>query len=141
MPPAYALELLTIFAWEKGCGKDAFSLAQGLRTVLGLIQQYQHLCVSWTTNYSLKDPAIKNFLLRQLERPRDLLASHHLLSHAWVMGRQLTMMKQVVSAEGQSQMPRAHFLIQWIRPRCQSESLGGVLRDTLHVLYMSVVVM
>ncbi|XP_045701776.1 2'-5'-oligoadenylate synthase 3 [Phyllostomus hastatus] len=73
MPPAYALELLTIFAWEKGCGKDAFSLAQGLQTVLGLIQQYRHLCVFWTTNYGFEDPAVKEFLLRQLQRPRPVI--------------------------------------------------------------------
>ncbi|XP_014396651.1 PREDICTED: 2'-5'-oligoadenylate synthase 3 [Myotis brandtii] len=73
MPPAYALELLTIFAWEQGCGKEAFSLAQGLRTVLGLIQQYQHLCVFWTTNYSCEDPAVKKFLQRQLEGPRPVI--------------------------------------------------------------------
>nr|KAF6403820.1 2'-5'-oligoadenylate synthetase 3 [Molossus molossus] len=73
MPPDYALELLTIFAWEKGCGKDAFSLAQGLRTVLGLIQQHQHLRVFWTTNYGFEDPAVKKFLLRQLDRPRPVI--------------------------------------------------------------------
>ncbi|KAM7051200.1 2'-5'-oligoadenylate synthase 3 isoform 2-T2 [Molossus nigricans] len=73
MPPDYALELLTIFAWEMGCGKDAFSLAQGLRTVLGLIQQHQHLLVFWTTNYGFEDPAVKKFLLRQLDRPRPLI--------------------------------------------------------------------
>ncbi|XP_053525755.1 2'-5'-oligoadenylate synthase 3 isoform X2 [Artibeus jamaicensis] len=73
VPPAYALELLTIFAWEKGCGKDAFSLAQGLQTVLGLIQQYQHLCVFWTTNYGFEDPVVKKFLLHQLERPRPVI--------------------------------------------------------------------
>ncbi|XP_054450224.1 2'-5'-oligoadenylate synthase 3 [Pteronotus mesoamericanus] len=73
MPPAYALELLTIFAWEQGCGEDAFSLAQGLRTVLSLIQQYQHLCVFWTTNYSFEDPTVKEFVLRQLKRPRPVI--------------------------------------------------------------------
>lgn len=72
LPPAYALELLTIFAWEQGCGKEAFSLAQGLRTVLGLICQYQHLCVFWTLNYGFEDPAVRWFLWYQLERPRYL---------------------------------------------------------------------
>lgn len=76
MPPAYALELLTIYAWEKGCGKDAFSLAQGLRTVLGLIQQYQSLCVFWTINYGFEDPVVERFLQRQLKRPRYILGPH-----------------------------------------------------------------
>ncbi|XP_047683091.1 2'-5'-oligoadenylate synthase 3 [Prionailurus viverrinus] len=73
LPPAYALELLTIFAWEQGCGKEAFSLAQGLRTVLGLICQYQHLCVFWTLNYGFEDPAVRWFLRYQLERPRPVI--------------------------------------------------------------------
>ncbi|KAM5199732.1 2'-5'-oligoadenylate synthase 3 isoform 2-T2 [Hipposideros larvatus] len=73
MPPAYALELLTIYAWEQGCGKDAFNLAQGLRTVLGLIQQYKSLCVFWTINYDFEDPAVNRFLQHQLERPRPVI--------------------------------------------------------------------
>ncbi|XP_060468334.2 2'-5'-oligoadenylate synthase 3 isoform X1 [Panthera onca] len=73
LPPAYALELLTIFAWEQGCGKETFSLAQGLRTVLGLIGQYQHLCVFWTLNYGFEDPAVRWFLRYQLKRPRPVI--------------------------------------------------------------------
>ncbi|KAL4701840.1 hypothetical protein H8959_015844 [Pygathrix nigripes] len=73
LPPVYALELLAIFAWEQGCKKDAFSLAEGLRTVLDLIQQHQHLCVFWTVNYGFEDPAVGQFLQRQLERPRPVI--------------------------------------------------------------------
>nr|XP_053784498.1 2'-5'-oligoadenylate synthase 3 isoform X2 [Desmodus rotundus] len=108
MPPAYALELLTIFAWEKGCGKDAFSLAQGLRTVLGLIQQYQHLCVSWTTNYSLKDPAIKNFLLRQLERPRPVILDP--ADPTWDVGNGATWAWDLLAREAESCYDRPCFL-------------------------------
>lgn len=73
LPPAYALELLTIFAWEQGCRRDAFSLAQGLRTVLGLLQHYGQLCIFWTVSYSLEDPAVAHFVQSQLQRPRYLL--------------------------------------------------------------------
>lgn len=73
MPPSYALELLTIFAWEQGCRKDAFSLAQGLRTVLALIQRNKHLCIFWTENYGFEDPAVGEFLRRQLKRPRPVI--------------------------------------------------------------------
>ncbi|XP_063081748.1 2'-5'-oligoadenylate synthase 3 isoform X2 [Cavia porcellus] len=73
LPPVYALELLTIFAWEQGCRNPNFSLAQGLRTVLGLIEQYQQLCVFWTDNYSLEDPVIGKSLRQQLERPRPVI--------------------------------------------------------------------
>lgn len=80
LPPSYALELLTIFAWEQGCGKDTFSLAQGLRTVLALIQHSKYLCIFWTENYGFEDPAVGEFLKRQLKRPRYSLGSHCLLS-------------------------------------------------------------
>uniref|UniRef100_A0A9L0KCJ4 2'-5'-oligoadenylate synthetase 3 n=1 Tax=Equus asinus TaxID=9793 RepID=A0A9L0KCJ4_EQUAS len=73
LPPAYALELLTIFAWEQGCGEDRFSMAQGLRTVLGLAQQHRQLCVYWTVNYSFEDPALRTHLLGQLRNPRPLV--------------------------------------------------------------------
>ncbi|XP_007936464.1 2'-5'-oligoadenylate synthase 3 [Orycteropus afer afer] len=73
LPPAYALELLTIFAWEQGWGKDSFNMAQGLRTVLGLVQQHRQLCVYWTVNYDLEDPALRTYLLGQLRKPRPLV--------------------------------------------------------------------
>lgn len=73
LPPSYALELLTIFAWEQGCRKDTFSLAQGLRTVLALIQQHKYLCIFWTENYGFEDPEVGAFLRRQLKRPRYFL--------------------------------------------------------------------
>ncbi|XP_055461873.1 2'-5'-oligoadenylate synthase 3 isoform X2 [Psammomys obesus] len=73
LPPSYALELLTIFAWEQACRKDAFSLAQGLRTVMALIQQNKHLCIFWTENYGFEDPVVGEFLRRQLERPRPVI--------------------------------------------------------------------
>ncbi|KAM6155760.1 2'-5'-oligoadenylate synthase 3 [Rhynchocyon petersi] len=73
LPPAYALELLTIFAWEQGCGKDSFYMAQGLRTVLGLVQQHRQLCVYWTVNYSPEDPKLRTYLLGQLRKPRPLI--------------------------------------------------------------------
>nr|XP_020012525.1 2'-5'-oligoadenylate synthase 2-like isoform X2 [Castor canadensis] len=73
LPPAYALELLTIFAWEQGCGKDRFNMAQGLRTVLGLVQKHQQLCVYWTVNYGIEDHDMKTHLLGQLRKPRPLV--------------------------------------------------------------------
>ncbi|XP_028609747.1 2'-5'-oligoadenylate synthase 3 isoform X1 [Grammomys surdaster] len=73
LPPSYALELLTIFAWEQGCRKDSFSLAQGLRTVLALIQHNKYLCIFWTENYGFEDPVVGEFLRRQLKRPRPVI--------------------------------------------------------------------
>ncbi|XP_012975254.2 2'-5'-oligoadenylate synthase 3 isoform X1 [Mesocricetus auratus] len=73
LPPAYALELLTIFAWDQGCGKEGFSMAEGLRTILRLVQKHQSLRVYWTVNYSVQDPALRAHLLSQLQRARPLV--------------------------------------------------------------------
>lgn len=85
LPPVYALELLTIFAWEQGCGKESFKMAEGLKTVLELVQQHQQLCVYWTVNYSFEDPDIRTHLLGQLQkkrcRPTSPLPSLHYHTH------------------------------------------------------------
>ncbi|KAJ1074028.1 hypothetical protein K5549_007266 [Capra hircus] len=70
LPPKYALELLTIYAWEKGSGAQDFDTAEGFRTVLEFVIQYQHLCVFWTVNYSFDDEILRNFLLTQIQRTR-----------------------------------------------------------------------
>lgn len=85
LPTAYALELLTVFAWEQGCGEQKFSLAEGLRTVLRLIQQHQSLCIYWTVNYSVEDPAIKAHLLGQLRKARPLVLDP--ADPTWNMGQ------------------------------------------------------
>ncbi|XP_054568817.1 2'-5'-oligoadenylate synthase 3 [Eptesicus fuscus] len=108
MPPAYALELLTIFAWEQGCGKEAFSLARGLRTVLGLIQQYQHLRVFWTTYYSSEDPALKKFLQRQLEGPRPVILDP--ADPTWDVGSGAAWRWDVLAREAESCSDRPCFL-------------------------------
>ncbi|XP_062038827.1 2'-5'-oligoadenylate synthase 3 [Lepus europaeus] len=100
LPPAYALELLTIFAWEQGCGKDAFSLARGLRTVLGLIQCYQQLCVFWTVNYSFEDPAVSQFLQGQLKRPRPVILDP--ADPTWDVGNGTTWHWEVLALEAES---------------------------------------
>lgn len=45
LPPKYALELLTIYAWEEGTGREDFSMAEGFCTVLELLGQYQDICI------------------------------------------------------------------------------------------------
>ncbi|XP_044541368.1 2'-5'-oligoadenylate synthase 3-like [Gracilinanus agilis] len=85
LPPVYALELLTIYAWEKGCSKEKFNIAEGFRTVLGLVQSYQKLCVYWEVNYSFKDEIIGPFLRSQLKKPRPLILDP--ADPTWDVGR------------------------------------------------------
>nr|XP_020833761.1 2'-5'-oligoadenylate synthase 2 isoform X2 [Phascolarctos cinereus] len=73
LPPKYAIELLTVYAWEQGSGMTDFDTAEGFLTVLKLIMQYQKLCVYWTVNYDFQNEIIRNFLLKQLKKPRPVI--------------------------------------------------------------------
>uniref|UniRef100_A0A8C3XHV0 2'-5' oligoadenylate synthase n=1 Tax=Chelydra serpentina TaxID=8475 RepID=A0A8C3XHV0_CHESE len=65
LPPKYALELLTIYAWESGTKEaENFSTAEGFRTVMELLCRYQELCVYWTEFYDLQSPVIGPHLKR-----------------------------------------------------------------------------
>ncbi|NXY79067.1 OASL2 protein, partial [Glareola pratincola] len=55
LPPKYALELLTIYAWEQGTGShESFKMAEGFRTVLELLCRHQDICIYWETCYLLQ---------------------------------------------------------------------------------------
>lgn len=73
LPPQYALELLTVYAWEHGSKKTDFNTAQGFRTVLYLIEHYRELMVYWTVNYDFQDVIIGNYLQSQLKKPRPVI--------------------------------------------------------------------
>ncbi|XP_077604192.1 2'-5'-oligoadenylate synthase 1 [Crocuta crocuta] len=73
LPPQYALELLTVYAWERGNKQTDFSTAQGFQTVLLLVLKYQKLCVYWTKYYNFENAIIAKYLLRQLKKPRPVI--------------------------------------------------------------------
>uniref|UniRef100_A0AC11D016 Uncharacterized protein n=1 Tax=Ovis aries TaxID=9940 RepID=A0AC11D016_SHEEP len=73
LPAQYALELLTIYAWEQGSSKPQFSTAQGFRTVLALILKHQDLCIYWKKYYDLENPTISQYLRRQLAKSRPVI--------------------------------------------------------------------
>ncbi|XP_066111162.1 2'-5'-oligoadenylate synthase 1-like [Saccopteryx bilineata] len=73
LPPKYALELLTIYAWEQGSGALNFDTTKGFRTVLELATRHQQLCIFWTVNYNFEDEIVRNFLLTQIQRPRPVI--------------------------------------------------------------------
>nr|AYA44740.1 oligoadenylate synthetase 1 isoform p46 [Pithecia pithecia] len=73
LPPQYALELLTVYAWEQGSMKTDFITAQGFRTVLELVINYQQLCIYWTVYYDFKHPSIREYLRNQLRKPRPVI--------------------------------------------------------------------
>lgn len=73
LPPKYALELLTIYAWEQGSGAPDFDTAEGFRTVLELVTQYRQLCIFWKVNYNFEDETVRKFLLSQLQKTRPVI--------------------------------------------------------------------
>lgn len=73
LPQQYALELLTVYAWEEGCEETFFNTAQGFRTVLELVLKYKQLCIFWEKYYDFTDPFIKQYLKSQLNKPRPVI--------------------------------------------------------------------
>ncbi|XP_053136079.1 2'-5'-oligoadenylate synthase 2-like isoform X2 [Hemicordylus capensis] len=73
LPPKYAMELLAVYAWERGSGNPNFDTAEGFRTVLWLIEHYKELCIFWTTYYDFENETIKQHLQEQLQKPRPVI--------------------------------------------------------------------
>lgn len=71
LPPLYALELLTIYAWEMGTQENEnFRLDEGLTTVMELLQEYESLCIYWTKYYTFQNPIIEDVVRKQFQRER-----------------------------------------------------------------------
>ncbi|XP_053445686.1 2'-5'-oligoadenylate synthase 1 [Nycticebus coucang] len=73
LPQKYALELLTVYAWEEGCMETEFITAQGFQTVLELVMNYKQLCIYWTKYYDFGTPDIREYLKKQLRKPRPVI--------------------------------------------------------------------
>uniref|UniRef100_A0A674IDA3 2'-5'-oligoadenylate synthetase 1 domain-containing protein n=2 Tax=Terrapene triunguis TaxID=2587831 RepID=A0A674IDA3_9SAUR len=73
LPPQYALELLSVYAWERGSRDPAFNMAEGFRTVLELIRQHAKLCVFWTINYGFANETLGLYLESQLCKSRPII--------------------------------------------------------------------
>ncbi|NXR28057.1 OASL2 protein, partial [Cinclus mexicanus] len=74
LPPKYALELLTIYAWEEATGSsDSFDTAKGFRTVLELLRQPWQICIYWEKYYSLQHREIGAHVKELLCSPRPVI--------------------------------------------------------------------
>ncbi|XP_014106986.1 PREDICTED: 2'-5'-oligoadenylate synthase 1-like [Pseudopodoces humilis] len=74
LPPKYALELLTIYAWEEGTEScDYFDTAQGFRTVLELLCRHREICIYWEKYYSLQHREIGAHVKGLLRRSRPVI--------------------------------------------------------------------
>ncbi|NXD79908.1 OASL2 protein, partial [Halcyon senegalensis] len=74
LPPKYALELLTIYAWEEGTGSShSFVMAEGFRTVLELLHRHREICIYWEKYYSLQHSQIGAHVKSLLRSPRPVI--------------------------------------------------------------------
>ncbi|XP_006870571.1 PREDICTED: 2'-5'-oligoadenylate synthase 1 [Chrysochloris asiatica] len=73
LPPQYALELLTVYAWENGSNETYFNTAQGFRTVLELVVDYKQLCIYWTQYYNFENSTVCKYLINKLQEPRPVI--------------------------------------------------------------------
>ncbi|XP_015268426.1 PREDICTED: 2'-5'-oligoadenylate synthase-like protein 2 [Gekko japonicus] len=74
LPSKFALELLTIYAWEEGTKKaEEFNMAEGFCTVMKLLVQYKDLCFYWTEYYSLEDPTVGAHVKEKLRETRPVI--------------------------------------------------------------------
>ncbi|XP_010967908.1 2'-5'-oligoadenylate synthase-like protein isoform X2 [Camelus ferus] len=74
LPPLYALELLTIYAWEVGTQENEnFDLDRGLVTVMSLLTKYQSLCIFWTKYYTFQNTIIEDFVRKELKNERPII--------------------------------------------------------------------
>ncbi|NXE78067.1 OASL2 protein, partial [Cochlearius cochlearius] len=74
LPPKYALELLTIYAWEEGTNScESFVMAEGFRTVLELLCRHREICIYWEMYYSLQHSQIGAHVKRLLRSPRPII--------------------------------------------------------------------
>ncbi|XP_029333191.1 inactive 2'-5'-oligoadenylate synthase 1B isoform X3 [Mus caroli] len=73
LPPQYALELLTVYAWEHGSRVTKFNTAQGFRTVLELVTKYKQLRIYWTVYYDFRHQEVSEYLRQQLKKDRPVI--------------------------------------------------------------------
>nr|XP_020034644.1 2'-5'-oligoadenylate synthase-like protein 2 [Castor canadensis] len=74
LPPKYALELLTIYAWEMGTDKsDNFNMDEGLVAVMKLLRDYEDICIYWTKYYDFQNKIVRDFIKQQLKSSRPII--------------------------------------------------------------------
>lgn len=74
LPSKYALELLTIYAWEVGTGQqENFEMDEGFAAVMTLLRDYEDICIYWTKYYDFQRETVRNFIKQQLKGSRPII--------------------------------------------------------------------
>ncbi|XP_027628882.1 2'-5'-oligoadenylate synthase-like protein 2 isoform X2 [Tupaia chinensis] len=74
LPSKYALELLTIYAWEMGTDEsENFNMNKGFVAVMELLRDYEDICIYWTKYYDFQSEIVRNFIKHQLKGCRPII--------------------------------------------------------------------
>ncbi|XP_077164955.1 2'-5'-oligoadenylate synthase 3-like [Paroedura picta] len=122
LPPKYALELLAVYAWEKGSREPDFNMAEGFRTVLLLLQQYKELCIFWTTFYDFENETLKSYLHRQLQKPRPIILDPADPTGIVGEGSRWDLLAQEAERCSQQKCCRPHWAVPTVMSICQCDT-------------------
>uniref|UniRef100_A0A286Y4S2 Ubiquitin-like domain-containing protein n=2 Tax=Cavia porcellus TaxID=10141 RepID=A0A286Y4S2_CAVPO len=74
LPSKYALELLTIYAWEMGTDQqENFNMDEGFVAVMTLLRDYEEICIYWTKYYDFQSEIVGNFIKQQLKKTGPII--------------------------------------------------------------------
>uniref|UniRef100_A0A8C2VUD1 2'-5'-oligoadenylate synthase-like protein 2 n=2 Tax=Chinchilla lanigera TaxID=34839 RepID=A0A8C2VUD1_CHILA len=74
LPSKYALELLTIYAWEIGTDQqENFNMNEGFVAVMTLLRDYEGICIYWTKYYDFQSEIVRNYIKQQLKKSRPII--------------------------------------------------------------------
>ncbi|XP_004709754.1 2'-5'-oligoadenylate synthase-like protein 2 [Echinops telfairi] len=74
LPSKYALELLTIYAWEMGTDrKEHFEMDEGFAAVLELLRDHESICIYWTKYYDFQNEVVRDCIKQKLKESRPII--------------------------------------------------------------------
>nr|XP_023415269.1 2'-5'-oligoadenylate synthase-like protein 2 [Loxodonta africana] len=74
LPSKYALELLTIYAWEMGTDEsENFDMDEGFVAVMKLLRDHEDICIYWTKYYDFQNEIVRNYLKQKLKECRPII--------------------------------------------------------------------
>ncbi|KAM9194879.1 2'-5'-oligoadenylate synthase-like protein 2 [Dugong dugon] len=74
LPSKYALELLTIYAWEIGTEKSVnFHMDEGFVAVMKLLRDHEDICIYWTKYYDFQNEVVRNCIKQKLKEYRPVI--------------------------------------------------------------------
>ncbi|XP_006865560.1 PREDICTED: 2'-5'-oligoadenylate synthase-like protein 2-like [Chrysochloris asiatica] len=74
LPSKYALELLTIYAWEMGTDEsDNFEMDEAFVAVMKLLRDHEDICIYWTKYYDFQNEVVRSYIKHKLKECRPII--------------------------------------------------------------------